>query len=274
MLALASSCEKLNLQRKPSDEVLAKVYEKHLYLSEVKRLFPSGISAKDSMSILKNYIDKWVKTQLLVQLAELNLSQEQKDVSKQLEDYRSSLLIYKYEEQYIKMKLDTSVSFNAIEAYYAENSQSFKLSSSIVKASYIKMPNASPYVDGVKKIYRSTKEEDLKKLDSYCYQSATKYDFFDDNWVEFKEILKLVPYDVPKPESYLKRYSYIETKDSLFSYFVHIRDYELKGNDAPVEFVSNRIKSIILNKRKIKILSDLQHKIYNDALNKNQLVVY
>ncbi len=136
------------------------------------------------------------------------------------------------------------------------------------------MPNASPYVDRVKEIYRSSEEEDLKKLDSYCFQTATKYDFFEDQWIKFSDILLLVPFEITRPENFLKRRSYIVTQDSLFSYFVNIREYRIKGTESPVEYVQGRIKNIILNKRKIKLLNELESNIYKDALNKNQLIIY
>lgn len=266
------SCDRSN--EKSNDKILAKVYDKHLYKSDVQFLFSDGYSKSDSLEIIKNYIDKWIKKQLLLQKAEYNLNPEQKDVSKQLEDYRSSLLIFKYEEGFINQKLDTIVDDDAIEEYFNENTPSFILTNNIVKASFIKMPNASPYVDRVKEIYRSTDEEDLKQLDSYCFQTATKYDFFEDKWVVFSDIQQLVPYEINRPEDYLKRRSYIETQDSLFSYFVHIREYKVKGEESPVEYVQERIENIILNKRKIQLLKELESNIYTDALNKNQLVIY
>lgn len=202
VILLMVSCD--TVKDKSGDEILAKVYDRNLYKSDVQYLFMDGISTSDSIQILKNHIDKWIKKQLLLQKAEYNLNPEQKDVSKQLEDYRSSLIIFKYEEEFINQKIDTIVTESAIEEYFEENSSSFILNNHIVKASYIKMPNASPYVDRVKEIYRSTDEEDLKQLDSYCFQTATKYDFFDDQWVIFNDILQLIPYEISKPENYLK----------------------------------------------------------------------
>jgi len=256
------------------DAPLAKVYDNHLYYEDIAYLFGAEISAQDSLIIIKNYIEKWVKKQLILQKAEFNLTPQQKDVTKQLEEYRSSLIIYKYEEEYIKQKLDTNVTQQEVDKYYTDYLSNFKLTTNIVKASFIKMPNASPYVDDVKRLYRSTEEEDLKQLDSYCFQTATKYDFFDDNWINFNEIMKNVPYEVKNPERFLRSRKYIEVQDSLFSYFVNFREFENKGSDSPIDYVSGRIRNIIINKRKIELLNALETRIYRDALNKNQLIVY
>ena len=69
------SCTSLDTRNK--EKSLAKVYEKDLYLSDVRDIFPSGISGQDSLLILQNYVDKWIKKQLILQKAELNLTEGQ-----------------------------------------------------------------------------------------------------------------------------------------------------------------------------------------------------
>ena len=49
------------------------------------------------------------ETSLLLNKAELNLTDEEKNVEQQIENYRSSLLIYAYEQSYIRQHLDTVV---------------------------------------------------------------------------------------------------------------------------------------------------------------------
>jgi len=39
-------------------------------------------------------------------------------------------------------------------------------------------------------------------------------------------------------------------------------------------FVKDKVKSIIINKRKLKFISELEQNIYNDALSKNQFEIY
>ena len=106
-------------------------------------------------------IDKWIRKQLLLEKAELNLTPSQKDVEIQLNDYRSSLLIYKYEQEWIKQNLDTVVAENEIREYYKLYSGNFILDENILKALYVKIPVFSPNIDKVKKWYKSDKNDDL-----------------------------------------------------------------------------------------------------------------
>ena len=51
---------------------------------------------------------------------------------------------------------------------------------------------------------------------------------------------------------------------------MYFQDYLLKGETIPIELAKDRIKIILLNKRKTNILNDLEKKIYqNDVKNGN-----
>ena len=80
-----------SLENKSNEEPLARVNGNYLYPSDVNDIFPSNHSVEDSLVIMENFIDEWIKKQLLLEKADLNLTDEQKDVSKQVDDYRSSL---------------------------------------------------------------------------------------------------------------------------------------------------------------------------------------
>lgn len=272
MLSLGLSCTKLETRTR--EESLAQVAEKNLYPSDIRDIFPRNVSPEDSIMIQQNYVDKWVKKQLILQKAELNLTEEQKDVRQQIEEYRSSLLIYKYEQSLILQKLDTLISDEEIETYYQENPSNFNLDRHIVKALFIKLPMNAPDLWKVRQMYRSEKEEDFKELESYCYQYGVKYDYFDDNWIPFTAITRALPNEIRNPESYLRWNRYIEQQDSAFRYMVNLREYSLAGTVAPLPYVEQKIRSIILNMRKVKFIRDLENNIYKDALNKGSFTIY
>lgn len=254
---------------------IATVGDKYLYLSDIPDFFSYELSAKDSAIIAKKYIQKWIKKQLILQKAELNLTvAKQREVNKQLEEIRASLIIYQYEQEMIKQKLDTIVTENEIEAFYRENPSNFILKQNIVKALYVKLSIDAPNLNKVKQWYKSNNDEDLTQLESYCYQYAEKFDYFNEEWIYFDKLLKELPAIIPDQERFLNRTNYIETQDSLYHYFVHLRDQTLKGAVSPVEFVQNDIKTIILTNRKIEFLKELENNIYNDALNRNEFEIH
>lgn len=254
---------------------IARVYDRYLYYSDINSAIPPGILAEDSLKLVKNIIDDWVKKQLMLKKAELNLTEEDtKDIDKQIQDYRTSLMIFKYNQQLVQQKLDTVISEEEIEKYYNQYSGNFVLNKDIVKLLFIKLPIQSPDVIQVKTWYRSTSDENMARLEDYCYQYAVKYDNFNNSWVNFLDILKELPVEVEDVERFLKYRKYIETEDSSFIYLVRIDEYKLKSETQPLEVAKPKIKSILLNKRKFAFIEDLENRIYNDALNHNDFTIY
>ena len=268
---LLVSCGK---KKQEAKIVVAKALDKYLYLSDIQHIFPKGVSKEDSTSLAKAYITTWVKTQLLVNKAELNLPQDQLDIEQQLEAYKSSLLIYKYEEQMLKDKLDTVVSNAETEEYFNQNASNFVLDNNIVKALFIKVPKNAPNIDNVKKWYKSDQREEIKKLDSYCYNYAAKFDYFKDSWVSFDIIKTELPKTIENEDEFLRTNRYIEQSDSSCLYFVYIKEKILKGSISPLVYINFKIKDIIINKRKVKFLTDLESKIYNDAQDHSNFNIY
>ena len=272
LLSCTLSCTQLEPRNR--ENPLATVVGKNLYPSDLKDIFPGNLSPEDSLLILQNYVDKWVKKQLILQKAELNLTEEQKDVRLQIEEYRSSLLIYKYEQNLILQKLDTLIPAEQIEDYYTENPSNFNLDRHIVKALFIKLPRDAPELWRVRQWYRSDREEDFRELESYCYLYGVNYDYFDDRWIPFTTISRALPNEILNPESFLRWNRYIEQQDSSFRYMVRLREYCLAGTVAPLPYVEQKIRSIILNKRKVQFVRDLENNIYTDALNKGSFTIY
>jgi len=260
----------------PIDEPVARVNDKYLYKENLKKLFRQKVSDQDSITIAKNYIDNWVEEQLMLSKAELNLSDEEKDVQEKLNDYRNSLLIYKYQENYIKQNLDTLVTLEEIKKYYNENHQNFRLENNLVKALYVKLPEEIPNADlyRVKRWLSSSNEEDEQNLYNYCSEYAENFDDFDNDWVLFNMIQLQFPSQINNPDNRLRWRRYFETRDTAYLYYLRIDDFLPKSEIAPLEYIDEKIKGIILNKRKVTLVKELESNIYNEAMNREMIQIY
>lgn len=256
------------------EKPLAQVGNAYLYPSEVKELVKPGLTQKDSSLMIAGLVEKWIRKQLILQIAELNLLDEEKDVSKELEEYRTSLIIYKYEQKFVKEKLDTVVSQSDIEEYYEANKSNFVLNYSIVKAQYIKLPKDAPQIEKLRNLMKLESEENIKEIESMCYQFALKYDYFNDDWINFDNIKMVFPLVLPDNSQFYENNKFIETMDSTAHYLLNIKSFQPKGAIAPAHYVFRDIKSIILLKRKQKLIHDLENNMYFDALNKNNFTIY
>ncbi len=270
VLVFAGACS----SDKSEDKAVAKVGDKVLYQSNINEILTNNGSKEDSILLVNDYINKWVKQELLIQKADENLSPEQKDVSKELEAYRNSLIIYKYKNELIKQRMDTLVMSSEIEEYYNKHNVDFNLNRCIVKAIFVKIPADLANPQHVKDLVSDTSEEGLSELREYCSQYAKKVDISIEKWMDFKVLKNNFPIDVTDPEKFLKTSDLQELNDSNYYYLVSIHDYKLTNDLAPIEFVENNIKNLLLNQRKIKFLKEIEENVYTEGLRKNKFRIY
>ncbi len=55
---------------------------------------------------------------------------------------------------------------------------------------------------------------------------------------------------------------------------IGIRDYLLPGALAPLDLVRDDVRSILLNRRKLEFIKDLENKIYNQAYDKAKVKIF
>jgi hypothetical protein len=256
------------------DKVIAKVGEKTLLQSEIDQIIPKNIEVEDSILMANDYVRKWVKQELLIKKANENLTLEQKNLNKEIEEYRNSLIIYKYKNELMNQQMDTLVTKTQIEQYYNENPDNFKLNTNIVKAVFVKIPNQVANTKLIKELVDDNSEEGKNALREYSIQYAKSFDFFNDNWVNFELVKNNIPGNINDDKQFLARNNQIELKDSIYYYLVNIQDYKLQNELAPLEYVENNIKNLILNKRKIDFLKQVEENIYKEGVRQNKFTIY
>ena len=273
MLTLAvEGCR--NYSKSSKRIAIAKAGDTYLYMDQVPKIIPQGASASDSSTIIQNYINTWAKRELLYQKAAENLTPELNDeIEKQLNEARINLTIYQYQQQMMLEKMDTMVTNQELEDYYNSNQSSFMLSTNIVKALFIRLPEEIPNAERIKQLARSDDQSDLLQLETICYQFADKFDDFDERWIPLDRISVELPEELANEESFLRRTKFYEANDSTFLYLLNIRDYRLRASLSPFEYVKDDVKRIIWNTRRIQFLQSLENGIYNDAMKEDRFTV-
>jgi len=257
-----------------TDTVVAEVGLKKLYLTEVEQVIPDQLQKEDSAILAADYIRKWVKQELLILKANENLSLEEKNLNKEIEEYRNSLIIYKYKNALISQQMDTLVTSNQIQQYYNSNPGTFKLNNNIVKAIFVKVQKDATDSKQLKTLIDNSSEDGIDQLREFCLQYATVFDFFGDNWIDFALVKNNIPELDFNENEYFSRRNVIEVKDAQFYYFVKIRDFKLKNELAPLEYVESNIKDLILNKRKVDFLKQIEDNVYKEGVRQNKFKVY
>lgn len=280
LVTLTSACDLIKMKGGdgPGDsdrEAVARAFDTYLYRDELTGIVAPGTPAQDSARLIEAYIDSWIRKKVLIQEATRKMDINEAQVERKILDYRYSLIAYEYEAFIVKQNLDTAVSKAEIEKYYNDNVDNFLLKQNIVQGTFVKVPRNAPRTDRIKELMFSNDEKDETELRSYCLSFSAAYHIANDSWVVFDELVRNSPLaEIPNKIQFLKSNPYYETSDDTYLYFLKVRQYRISDNVSPLEFVTDDIRNIILNKRKVELAKKLENEVYKQASDEKEFEVY
>ena len=253
-------------------QIIASVYEKDLLLSEVLKEMPKA--TEDSTFFIERYMNLWIRKQLMIYHSEINLSSDLLNYEAQIADYRSSLLIYAYQQELINQNFDTSITSNEISDYYNQYREEFKLVKNIFMGRYIVVDKSAPKSKNLKKWYKSNKPDDIESLTDYCHQFAKEYYLSDSSWQYFSSINNKLPKFITEEEYFLENTKGVWFEDQQYRHYIYIKNYQIKGSISPLALEREKIRNILLNKNKIQYLKQLEDELYQNALALKKIKIY
>lgn len=262
-LLLLQGCDFFN--RKTNEVVVAECYGKYLYASDLQGIVPEGATTLDSVHRVNSFIDSWIQRQVLLHQAEANLSKEELNLEKQLEEYRNSLVLYAYESQLIEQKLDTVVSEDEIIEFYEQNKEDFQLRTTMVRAAYVIVKEDSKQLAAFEKLMNDKDTLMLQNLDVLATYYAEKSYLDVDHWIRLDELTNIVPIEILNVEKFLKKNRFVRLDTDDYVYMVRFEDYLLEESISPLEMQYGNIKSVILTQRKKALLDRMREAVYEKA---------
>ena len=273
LCCIAVSCDffKKTDDRQP----IARVNEAYLYKEDVSDLVPEGASKEDSILIVNAYINRWARQLLLMDGALLNLSEDkQVEFGKLVEQYKNDLYTKAYLEALVKKNIDTLVAIEEAEVFYEANKESFKLNDDLLQLRYISLPLNPIDLDTITNRFKRFEPKDKRYLDSISLQFKS-YSLNDSLWVKFNQVVDKVPVVTQESKGQLlKKSNFLQLKDSLNLYLMQVNDIRLQNDYAPLEYVNTSIKQIVINKRKLELIKQLENDISKDAIKNNKFEIY
>lgn len=263
-----------HLVRQSERIVVAECYGNKLYADELEGLMPSSAGKLDSLAQVNAFVDSWVRKQLLVHQAEMNLTPQQLDFSKQLQDYRNSLVIYAYETQMIEQYLDTVVSQEEIADYYEKHVENFQISSTMVKVAYVILEEDCKQRKEFKQLLSDRDTLDLAHLDALAEQHALSSYLDVDTWLKLDDLVEQVPVEIYNHESFLRKNKFVSFENDNQEYMVRFEDYLLEKSASPIELETEGIRDIILLKRQKELLAQMHSDLYEQAKKEKVFEIY
>ena len=272
LIVFVSSCQ---LKEVSSDKIVARVNNQYLYASEVNDHIRANLSSADSTSMAKNYINAWVKEQLLLEKAVFNLNpSQQTSLENLIRQYRNDIFIKTYQEEWLKSRMDTLVTPQEIEAYYKENKQNFKLHQDLVRGRYVQLPLANFNKASVSRALRRFNDSDRNYLDSISLQFNSAY-LNDSVWFRPQAFFNRINRSSPQEyDRYLKSKRFFEIEDSIDLYLVFVKEVRRRNEIAPLSHINPTLKQILLNKRKLETMIQFDNDILEQAIKNKTLEIY
>ena len=260
-----------NFSNNNSNNLVARVGENFLYEDDL----PSFVSKDDSLIKISSFIETWAKEKVLYDLSIINLSQSKRaEIDELVDNYRIDLYINSYKDLIVNSKIDSIVTNEQIDSFYSTNVNNFKLNENLVKYRYVKVPNDNININRIRRYIVRMSEQDRYFLDSLNFQFADlKLD--DSIWFTERDVISSINFinQNNKSRYFIKDRLFTLNESNYINFFI-VDDMLKSGNIPPKSYLYDRIKSTIINQRKLDILKGINQEILNDALKSRKYEVY
>lgn len=269
-------CEgKLTFKKKKADDEQIVVQYKEHFLTDkdIRLILPKDVSQEDSIKLVDAYIEEWVKKKAIVDKAEENIDALTiKEIDNKMVEYRQDLLINAYNNYLIGKNVENSVTEEEIYSYFEEHKESFPLTKTIVQFRGVTV-NKEDAAEA-ERLFNSGKDEDFDELMKIVLISELPYHDKDSAWYSVEAMSAQFPQlNEGNYLNQLQNRRRVKMESESAVTLLRIINLKRKGSEAPYDFVKPTIKNLLLNKRKLNLLSDLQKELYKEAINNNQIKI-
>ncbi len=272
LILMGQSCQFRGSSK--DDVLLARAFDKRLYVSEIQKSIPVNSSPADSLLVQNALIERWIKENVMMHEAEKNIPAGL-EIDRLVKDYKSSLIMHQYEKSVVESSLDTFITTEELEEYYNDNKSQYILESIIVRCRLIKLSKDVPQevVDKVKSLWDSTNHEDQDTLAMLGGAYSSTSFLGDSLWYKLELVSQELPQGAINAKVIRNNKLFQLTNDDYF-YFLKILEIKDKTEIAPLAYIQEQASLVILHKRKIHLLEKLRDDLYEQASSRNYVKLF
>ena len=268
-LAILASCHR------KEDPVVAQVYQYKLYASEVRNSMPVGLSQEDSLTLVRDFIDSWVKEKLVLHEAEKNLTPREKNFEKELADYRNTLLINRYYDKlWLGDSSSNSVTEQEISAFARTLDDRYTVDKEIVRVNYVKVPTASPQLPQVREILFDESRRTAEKGSLETMLGDTiEYLLDDDAWLYLDDIQNEVSFEIDAQKA-AERGNVVHIEKAVGDQTVLLVILDYRSQRSVNETKEERAAAgmLLMNQRKTQYINQYVQDLYDKAVKAGKIV--
>jgi hypothetical protein len=190
------------------------------------------------------------------------------------QDYKLELYSNAYLDALISKQLDTVITKSEFDTLYKYSKQNFKLNEELLKYRYICLRKDYKDLKSIENKFKRFDNNDKVVLDSLSIQ-FNSFILKDSIWVKKSLVLKTLPIiNTPKNIQLLKKSNFLQFEDSIRVYLVRVNNLLKRNEQAPQKYVEQTLEQIILNKRKLKLIKQLEIDVRKDAIQNKEFEIY
>lgn len=276
LVMLTSACSEAEKKSdsKLDDSVIAVVDGVQLRIEDVMRDMPTGITATDSTTFMRMYVENWVLNRLKIKRAEEVLPSSD-DIERLVEGYRQSLIMRQLDQYYIDKMLDTEITDKQISAYYRAHSAAFKLDHNVVQGVVVKVPKGFRNTSTLQTaITNSAKEGNWQELDAMAEKHSLSVINMTSQWVSYSDFLSNLPTERSRTYNDLITKTSVQqmTSDDAVFYFI-ITNRALKGELAPLASVESDIRRRLYAERCDEIVAEYEAELKRESVEEGRVTL-
>jgi len=268
-ISILNSCKQKSTIEPEQNVLIAKVSGHELRQNDLALMLSPNMSTTDSTSIANAYIETWIRKQLWSIEAEKHV-EANPEITAMVESYKSSLLKNAYESEILNEKLDTTITASEYLSTYEIYKNQFVLDSRLLKGWFARIPKSD---NGQKAFYAAWKKEDEVTVREYCKYSDGNCLISSDKWIEQTEYSSIVPAKYLHRTEIRKLTNY-KKSGTEYNYYLKYIALVDKNELAPLDYIKDELKRVIIHGRKEKIIADLTEELYEKKLQSNQIQVF
>lgn len=266
LLAVCAAC------RRNADPVVAQVYQYKLYASEVRQGMPVGLSQEDSLTLVRDFIDTWVKEKLVLHEAEKKLSPREKNFDKEMMDYRNSLLINRYYDKlWQRDTANNHVTDREISDFARTLDSRYTVDKEIVRVNYVKLPANSALVEPVKSLlFDEHRRVEEKETLVAMLGDSIEYLLDDEAWLYLDDLQNEVAFEIDASANGDARRIEKEVGDQKV--LLVILDYRSQRSVNETKEERAAAGMLLMNQRKAEYINRYIQELYDKAVKEGEIV--
>lgn len=254
------------------DPLLARVHNRELRLSELAGMFPPDATAADSTVVIGTFVNRWVRDAVLQVESERNLPADL-NVDRLVRDYRASLLRSNYENILVSERLDSTITQAELKDYYEQNKQQYQLEKPIIQCYFIKVPYPTPEGERLRELWNDGEIRDTAALNDYTNRFAELTLLNDEAWYSLDEVARQLPEGTLTAGNARSKQEFSQ-QDGQHRYFFRLLGFKNRLEIAPLEYVSDQARRVILHNRKTEVLKNAKEEIFQRELSRQNVETF